>query len=389
MAAASSQKRANIELILLGFLVSLILKGLLDHVYSADLEHAKGWHQVSDVIVRANFIEVLVFLFALLRFMYGAYRFHELGPEYCPTWQVCWDLGFMVTLFIGFYLSSVLVKYQPIQFYELFAVTHIIDLIWFLRHLKRPFHLFKADGEAPPRFVVLDLLTLAAIAIFFSWSGLFASAAEATHPLYILGLALIAIGFLDLWWNRRFYFHRIGSREQAAQALPTGAIYFAGPLFTQAEWRWNKELAASLEHKNCTVILPQQIALEVLQSKKTFDPKEIYDRNILEIEKAAAVIAILDGADPDSGTSWECGYAHRAGTPVIGIRTDLRAAGDDPSNATNLMLGQSCFDIVQAPAENREDIETLATEIEKAMKRLKKVQDDKKPKTAGNKPEST
>ena len=50
-------------------------------------------------------------------------------------------------------------------------------------------------------------------------------------------------------------------------------------------------------------------------------------------------MAIIDGADADSGTSWEMGYAHALGKKVIALRTDFRHVGHHEH--VNLMLEQS------------------------------------------------
>ena len=57
------------------------------------------------------------------------------------------------------------------------------------------------------------------------------------------------------------------------------------------------------------------------------------------------VVAILDGADPDSGTAFECAIAWSRGIPVIGLRTDFRKGGDGVGNV-NLMLSASCREMV-------------------------------------------
>ncbi|MFZ8305224.1 nucleoside 2-deoxyribosyltransferase, partial [Staphylococcus aureus] len=65
---------------------------------------------------------------------------------------------------------------------------------------------------------------------------------------------------------------------------------------------------------------------------------------------ADAVVAILDGADPDSGTCFECGLAFALGIPIVAVRTDFRAGGDDlpgqKLSAINLMLSQSASKVV-------------------------------------------
>ena len=45
------------------------------------------------------------------------------------------------------------------------------------------------------------------------------------------------------------------------------------------------------------------------------------------IKNADMVVAVIDGADADSGTSWEMGYASALGKKVIALRTDFRRSG--------------------------------------------------------------
>lgn len=115
-------------------------------------------------------------------------------------------------------------------------------------------------------------------------------------------------------------------------------IYLAAPLFTMAERRWNEELAGQLEEQKdgLEVVLPQKEDTKV--SDGSIDFGELFNRNVEAIESADIVLAILDGADVDSGTAWECGYAHARDKPVIGIRTDFRSSEDEKLNA---MLNQS------------------------------------------------
>ena len=68
---------------------------------------------------------------------------------------------------------------------------------------------------------------------------------------------------------------------------------------------------------------------------------------------ADALVAILDGADADSGTSFECGLAYALGIPIVAVRTDFRGGGDDlPGQALptiNLMLAQAVAAAVHLP----------------------------------------
>lgn len=61
-------------------------------------------------------------------------------------------------------------------------------------------------------------------------------------------------------------------------------------------------------------------------------------RNAEMIGECAAVLAILDDCDLDSGTCAEIGYAAALSRPVIGIRTDFRSCGDFPEIPINLQV---------------------------------------------------
>jgi nucleoside 2-deoxyribosyltransferase len=123
-------------------------------------------------------------------------------------------------------------------------------------------------------------------------------------------------------------------------------VYVAGPLFTQAERRWNAEFARQLRSLKYDVILPQEGARQMLNGSEKFNPHKLFTAAVDSIERCNIVVAVLDGADPDSGTCWECGYAWKAGRPIIGLRTDLRPGGDDLKRPVNLMLARSCSEFI-------------------------------------------
>ena len=62
----------------------------------------------------------------------------------------------------------------------------------------------------------------------------------------------------------------------------------------------------------------------------------------------------------------------KSGRPVVGVRSDLRAGGDDSKGAVNLMLAQSCADLVTLPAGKRTDEAWLVDRILEAVKRARK-----------------
>jgi guanosine-3',5'-bis(diphosphate) 3'-pyrophosphohydrolase len=100
------------------------------------------------------------------------------------------------------------------------------------------------------------------------------------------------------------------------------SIYWAGPLFTAAEQQFNRDRAAQLRSHGYPVYLPQEACTGLS------DPQAIFQQCLQGLQRAAVVVAVLDGADADSGTCWECGYAFRAGIPVVALRTDFRGSGD-------------------------------------------------------------
>lgn len=137
-------------------------------------------------------------------------------------------------------------------------------------------------------------------------------------------------------------------------------IYLAGPLFTQAERIWNKNLGEqlSLTISNTEIILPQVQAMNYVKAE-AIDFQSLVQNCIQSLEKADVIVAILDGSDADSGTCWECGYAYARGKRIIGVRTDLRGSEDEGLNA---MLRRTCETVIYYPA-SKEDIASLAQEI--------------------------
>lgn len=61
-------------------------------------------------------------------------------------------------------------------------------------------------------------------------------------------------------------------------------------------------------------------------------------RNAELIRAADAVLAVLDGADVDSGVAAEVGYAAALARPVVGVRTDWRTSGDNEAATVNLQV---------------------------------------------------
>ncbi len=125
-------------------------------------------------------------------------------------------------------------------------------------------------------------------------------------------------------------------------------LYYAGPLFTDAERAWNAGNARELRRQLPTtrLLLPQEFCA-AFDSASTGKPRyDLIAAACLDhLARADVVLAILDGADADSGTCFEAGWAVARGIPVIGLRTDWRPAED---GAANCMLTRSCRAVVRS-----------------------------------------
>ena len=135
-------------------------------------------------------------------------------------------------------------------------------------------------------------------------------------------------------------------------------LYFAGPLFSAAERAWNAQLAAALGGAGHEVFLPQD-------QEPGMDAAGIFGTDVGGIDWAEALVAIMDGPDPDAGTAWEVGYAYGK-KPIVLVRTDFRttAGGSGPYNP---MLTQSAtvrLDLPFAPMTR------IVAEVIDALRRL-------------------
>ncbi len=115
-------------------------------------------------------------------------------------------------------------------------------------------------------------------------------------------------------------------------------IYLAAPLFTEAEQAYNRVLHDLLSRHLFEVYLPQEIG-DNSRCRHDGEHRRIFERHVQALRDADIVVAVADGADADSGTSWEMGYAYALGKTVVALRTDFRMAGR--RECVNLMLEES------------------------------------------------
>jgi nucleoside 2-deoxyribosyltransferase/predicted secreted protein len=112
-------------------------------------------------------------------------------------------------------------------------------------------------------------------------------------------------------------------------------VYLAAPLFSAAERSFNEELASLISAQHLRVFVPQAQG-DDCAARDPAAIRGLFNRLVSALDEADIVVAVIDGADADSGVAWEIGYAYAHGIPVVALRTDFRRVGD--CECANLML---------------------------------------------------
>ena len=109
------------------------------------------------------------------------------------------------------------------------------------------------------------------------------------------------------------------------------SIYLAASMFSAFERERNEYIEKELlKRGNYNVFLPQRVSPATINGIET--KFNIFELCRDKISESDIVIAIVDGADVDSGVSWELGYAYAKDIPTICVRTDLRKAEEKGVN---------------------------------------------------------
>lgn len=121
-------------------------------------------------------------------------------------------------------------------------------------------------------------------------------------------------------------------------------IYFAGPLFNEAEKRFNLCITELLEKAGYAVFLPQRDGYEAAKLAG-YSPAEvckmIFSKDVSEIINCDIFFMVLDGCNPDPGACVELGIAFSNKKICYGIKTDVRAM---ELNLDLNPLIEGCFD---------------------------------------------
>ncbi|MFA6679985.1 MAG: nucleoside 2-deoxyribosyltransferase [Candidatus Methanomethylophilaceae archaeon] len=115
-------------------------------------------------------------------------------------------------------------------------------------------------------------------------------------------------------------------------------IYFAGPLFCQAECEYNVKVCSLIRKEGFDVFLPQeQPTVDELfcgTGRNLNDiMMEVFQRDVAEINKCDALLFLMDGRVPDEGACFELGYAYAKGKKCFALKTDVRTSEDGADNA--------------------------------------------------------
>lgn len=100
-------------------------------------------------------------------------------------------------------------------------------------------------------------------------------------------------------------------------------VYVAGPLFNSHERWYLEQIAAVLEGAGYQTYLPHRDA-GVLDKSVPGERERVFRADLDALDGCDFCVALLTGADHDSGTSLELGYLFARGKPCFGITDDVR-----------------------------------------------------------------
>jgi len=106
-------------------------------------------------------------------------------------------------------------------------------------------------------------------------------------------------------------------------------LYFAAPLFSQAELEFNAQVARKLE-AYFAVYLPQRdggLFSELVQrDHMNVDQASalIFQKDVEAMELCDILLLVLDGRTVDEGAAFEIGYCYSKGKVCVGLQTDSR-----------------------------------------------------------------
>ena len=138
-------------------------------------------------------------------------------------------------------------------------------------------------------------------------------------------------------------------------------IYFAGPLFTPYERSFIDSCAAVLRADGFEVFVPHEHELE---AGADVTAAWILSKDLPAIQRADAMLAILDGSSVDDGTACEIGIFHAlmqsdpSKKGIVGLLTDLRGIRGE-SAGLNLFVEGVIEDVGRIVVSMEEALDVL------------------------------
>ena len=100
-------------------------------------------------------------------------------------------------------------------------------------------------------------------------------------------------------------------------------VYVAGPIFNTHERWYLEQIAARLEQAGYETFLPHR-DVGVIGEFTPAERARIFQADLSALDACAFCVALLTGADHDSGTCVELGYLFARGKPCFGLTDDRR-----------------------------------------------------------------
>lgn len=110
-------------------------------------------------------------------------------------------------------------------------------------------------------------------------------------------------------------------------------IYLAGPFFEQHETEMVLKAENILRGRGFEVFSPREYEPRDEAGSRAWSEK-IFAMDRANIDECDCVVMLYYGANSDTGTAWECGYAYAAGKPVIVVHL---------SEVSNLMVHEGSW----------------------------------------------
>ena len=105
-------------------------------------------------------------------------------------------------------------------------------------------------------------------------------------------------------------------------------VYISGPLFTPSEREYLEQIDSLCQKIGLSTYLPHRdVGFGPAREEQA---KHYFDQDLWMLQNSHCVVAVINGADIDSGTAWEVGYGFSSDKYIIGIREDIRDSEINP-----------------------------------------------------------